>query len=74
MPKTTCVTKYNYYKVLMMPFGTTNALAIFCTLMNKIFHPYLDKFVVVYLDYMVIYSDNLKENVEHLRRVFEVLR
>ncbi|RVW21689.1 Retrovirus-related Pol polyprotein from transposon 17.6 [Vitis vinifera] len=42
--------------------------------MNKIFHPYLDKFVVVYLDDIVIYSNTLKEHEEHLRKVFKILR
>ncbi|RVW29633.1 Retrovirus-related Pol polyprotein from transposon 17.6 [Vitis vinifera] len=73
-PKTTCVTRYDSYKFLVMPFGLTNALATFCTLMNKIFHPYLDKFVMVYLDDIVIYSNTLKEHVEHLKKVFKILR
>nr|CAN73718.1 hypothetical protein VITISV_010227 [Vitis vinifera] len=72
--KTTCVTRYGSYEFLVMPFGLTNAPAMFCTLMNKIFHPYLDKFVVVYLDDIVIYSNTLKEHEEHLRKVFKILR
>ena len=73
-PKTTCVTRYSSYKLLVMPFGLTNAPTKFYTLMNKIFLPYLDKFVVVYLDDIVIYSSILKEHVEHLRKVFKILR
>ena len=73
-PKTTCVTKYGSYEFLVMPFGFTNAPTMFYTLMNKIFHPYLDKFMVVYLDDIVIYSNTLKEHVEHLRKVFKILR
>ena len=72
--KTTCVTKYGLYEFLLMPFGLTNVVATFYTLINKIFHPYLDKFVVVYLDDIVIYSNTLKEHVEHLRKFFKILR
>ncbi|KAL6349714.1 hypothetical protein AAG906_041121 [Vitis piasezkii] len=72
--KTTCVTRYGSYKFLVMPFDLTNAPTTFCTLINKIFHPYLDKFMVVYLDDIVIYSNTLKEYVEHLRKVFKILR
>ena len=72
-PKTTCVTRYGSYEFLMMPFDLTNAPMTFYTLMNKIFHPYLDKFVVVYLIDIVIYSNTLKKHVEHLRKIFKIL-
>ena len=73
-PKTTCVTQYSSYEFPAMSFGFTNAPTTFCTLMNKIFHPYLDKFVVVYLDDIVINSRTLEEYVEHLKKVFKILK
>ena len=53
-PKTTCVTRYGSYEFLVMPFGLTNALAMFCNLMNGVFYDYVDRFIVVYLDDIVI--------------------
>ncbi|GJS47412.1 putative nucleotidyltransferase, ribonuclease H [Tanacetum coccineum] len=72
--KTTCVIRYGSYEFLVMLFGLTNAPATFCTLMNKLFHMFLDKFVVVYLDDIVVYSHTLEEHVFHLKQVFQVLR
>ena len=56
--KTTCVTRYGSFEFLVMPFGLTNAPATFCNLMNDVLYDYLDKFVVVYLDDIVIYSES----------------
>ncbi|KAL0293482.1 UNVERIFIED_CONTAM: Transposon Tf2-12 polyprotein [Sesamum radiatum] len=72
--KTTVVTRYGAFEFLVMPFGLTNAPATFCTLMNQVLHGFLDEFVVVYLDDIVIYSRTLAEHVEHLRQVLARLR
>ncbi|KAJ7961417.1 Retrotransposon protein, putative, Ty3-gypsy subclass [Quillaja saponaria] len=73
-PKTTCVTRYGAFEFLVMLFGLTNAPATFCTLMNQVFRGYLDKFVVVYLDDIVIYSSTLEDHKQHLQLVFNRLR
>ncbi len=58
----------------MIPLGLTNAPATFCTLMNDIFREWLDDFVVVYIDNILVYSNSMEEHVEHLRKVFQRLR
>ena len=72
--KTACVARYEAYEWFVMPFGLTNAPTTICTLMHEILHPYLDQFVVVYLDDIVIFSNTSEEHVEHLRKVFKILR
>ena len=73
-PKTTMVTRYGFYEFLIMSFGLTNAPATFCNLLNDVFYDYIDQFVVIYLDDIVIYSDSLEEHQEHLKMVFKRLR
>jgi hypothetical protein len=72
--KTTCHTRYDSYEFLVMPFGLTNAFATFCTLMNDIFWEWLNDFIVIYIDNILIYSGSLEEHVKHLRKVFQRLR
>ena len=72
--KTTFVTWYRSFEFLMVPFGLTNAPATFCILMNDVFHDFIDCFVVVYLDDIVVYNESLKDYVSHLRQVLARLR
>jgi hypothetical protein len=74
VPKTAFVSRYGHHEYLVVPFGLTNAPAIFMNLMNKIFMPYLDKFVIVFIDDILIYSKDKTEHAEHLRLVLQTLR
>jgi hypothetical protein len=74
IPKTTFITKYGLYEYTIMSFGLTNALAFFMNLMNSAFMDYLDKFVVVFIDDILIYSQSEEEHVDHLKMVLQRLR
>ena len=72
--KTAFKTRYDHYEFLGMPFGLTDAPAAFMDLMNRVFSPYLDKFVIVFIDDILVYSGSLEEHAEHLRTVLQILR
>jgi hypothetical protein len=74
IPKTTFITKYGLYEFTVMSFGLTNAPAFFMNLMNSVFMDYLDKFVMVFIDDILIYSQSEEENVDHLKMVLQRLR
>jgi hypothetical protein len=74
IPKTAFTTRYGLYEFMVVSFGLTNAPAYFMNLMNKVFMEELDRFVVVFIDDILIYSEATKEHEEHLRVVLERLR
>ena len=72
--KTTFRTRYGHYEFLVMSFGLTNAPTTFMDLMNRVFRPYLDKFVVVFINDILVYSKDEQENEQHLKIVLQTLR
>ncbi|GJV48918.1 putative reverse transcriptase domain-containing protein [Tanacetum coccineum] len=74
IPKTAFRTRYGHYEFQVMPFGLTNAPTVFMDLMNRVCKPYLDKFVIIFIDDILIYSKNEQEHKEHLKQILKLLK
>ncbi|GJY99313.1 putative reverse transcriptase domain-containing protein [Tanacetum coccineum] len=74
IPKTAFRTRYGHYEFQVMPFGLTNAPTVFMDLMNRVCKPYLDKFMIVFIDDILIYSKSEEEHAEHLKLILDLLK
>ena len=74
VPKTAFKIKYGHHKFLVIPFSLTNAPAALMTLMNQMFQLYLDKFVIIFIDDILIYSKSKQKHKQHLKMVLQTLR
>ena len=74
IPKTSFGTKYGHYEFFVMSFGLTNTPVAFIDLMNRVFREYLDSFVIVFINDIVIYSNTREQHEQHFRMTLQVLR
>nr|GEU32338.1 hypothetical protein [Tanacetum cinerariifolium] len=74
IPKTAFRTRYGHFEFTVMPFGLTNAPAIFMDLMNRVYKPYLDKFIIVFIDNILIYSKSKEEHEVHLKMILDLVK
>ena len=72
--KTAFRTRYGHYEFLVMSFGLTNASTAFLGLMNRVFHTYLDQFVLIFIDDILVYSKDAQEHEQHLKIMLQILR
>ncbi|GKB54823.1 putative reverse transcriptase domain-containing protein [Tanacetum coccineum] len=74
IPKTAFMTRYGHYKFQVMPFVLTNALAIFMDMMNRVCKLYLDKFVIIFIDEILIYFKSKEDHEEHVKLILEFIK